>query len=131
MKSRCPASDDQPPLDWSGDDASAALVVQRGTGSNSENSRRPAKNPPICACQATLAPSAPIAIEATPKTMLTPNQTARNASTRGSRKACASDSAGTLAAASASPRENDRKLPCTKPKRIAAAMVPDTEAEAP
>ena len=29
------------------------------------------------------------------------------------------------------PRENDRKLPCTKAKRIAAAMAPDTEAEAP
>ena len=38
---------------------------------------------------------------------------------------------GNLAAASASPRLNDRKLPCTKAKRIAAAIVPDTEAEAP
>ena len=42
-----------------------------------------------------------------------------------------SDSAGTFAAASASPRLNDRKLPCTKAKRIAAAIVPDTDAEAP
>ena len=54
----------------------------RGTGSNSENNIRPARNPPICACQATLAPSAPIAIDPTPKMMLTPNQTARNPSTR-------------------------------------------------
>ena len=47
------------------------------------------------------------------------------------RKARASDSAGTFAAASASPRLNERKLPCTKAKRMAAAIVPDTDAEAP
>ena len=57
---------------------------------------------------------------------------ARESRARGRlRNARVSDSAGTLAAASASPRLNDRKLPCTKAKRIAAAMVPDTDAEAP
>src|SRR6202163_1941884 len=131
MKLRCAASEDQPLFDASGDDASAASAAVRGTGSNSENNTRPAKTPPICACQATLAPSAPIAIDPTPKMMLTPNQTARKPSTRGSRNARASDSAGTRAAASASPRLNERKLPWTKAKRIAAAIVPDTEAEAP
>src|SRR5258705_4624395 len=131
MKSRCPASDDQPLFEASEDDASAASSAVRGTGSNSENNTSPAKNPPICACQATLAPSAPIAIDPTPKMMLTPNQIARKASTRVLRNARISDSAGTRAAASASPRLNERKLPCTKAKRIAAAIVPDTEAEAP
>ena len=63
--------------------------------------------------------------------MLTPNQTARKPSTRGSRNARVSDSAGTRAAASASPRLNERKLPCTKANRIAAAIVPDTDADAP
>ena len=63
--------------------------------------------------------------------MLTPNQTPRKPSTRGLRSARISESAGTLAAASASPRLNERKLPCTKAKRIAAAIVPDTDAEAP
>ena len=52
-------------------------------------------------------------------------------STRPLRSARDSDSAGTFAAASASPRLNDKKLPCTKAKRIAAAIVPDTDAEAP
>src|SRR5216684_484000 len=113
------------------DNAPAASLRWRGTGSNSENKTRPAKNPPICACQATLAPSAPIAIDPMPKMRLTPNQTARNPSTRGLRKARDRDSAGTRDAASASPRLNDRKLPCTKAKRIAAAIVPDTDAEAP
>src|SRR6202040_1146079 len=120
MKLRCAARQDQPLFDASGDDASAASAAVRGTGSNSENNTRPAKNPPICACQATLAPSAPIAIDPTPKTMLTPNQTARNPSTRPLRNARESDSAGTFAAASASPRLNDRKLPFTKAKRMAA-----------
>jgi len=123
MKTPCAASDDQPRSDRSCDDASAASAA-RGTGSNSENSTRPAKNPPICACQATLPPSAPIAIDPTPKMMLTPNQTARKPSTRVLRSARISDSAGTRAAASASPRLNERKLPCTKAKRIAAAIVP-------
>ena len=41
------------------------------------------------------------------------------------------DNAGTFAAASASPRENDRKLPCTNAKRIAAAIAPETDADAP
>ena len=86
MKSPCAASDDQPRSEASGDDASAASAAARGTGSNSENSTRPARNPPICACQATLAPSAPIAIDPTPKMMLTPNQTARKPSTRVLRK---------------------------------------------
>src|SRR6266436_3393375 len=122
---------DQPLLDASEDDASAASSAGRGTGSNSENNTRPARNPPICACQATLAPSAPIAIDPRPKMMLTPNQTARNPSTRGLRNARVSDSAGTRAAASASPRLNERKLPCTKANRIAAAIVPDTDADAP
>src|SRR5271169_5420470 len=122
---------DQLLVGTSGDDASAASTGARGTGSNSENSTRPAKNPPICACQATLAPSMPIAIDPTPKMMLTLNQTARKPSTRRSRKARDSDHAGTLAAASASPRLNDRKLPLTKAKRIAAAIVPDTDADAP
>src|SRR5258708_10243368 len=131
MKSRCAASGDQPLFDASEDDASAASGAVRGTGSNNENNTSPAINPPICACQATLAPSAPIAIDPTPKMMLTPNQIARKPTTRGLRKARISDSAGTLAAASASPRLNDRKLPLTKAKRIAAAMVPDTDAEAP
>src|SRR4030088_843484 len=131
MKSRCAASDDQPLCDASEDDASAATATLRGIGSNSENNSNPAKNPPICACQATLAPSAPIAIDPIPKMMLTPNQTARNPRTRGLRKARHSDSAGTCAAASASPRRNDRKLPCTKANRIAAAIAPDTDAEAP
>src|SRR5450755_706350 len=131
MKSRCAASDDQPLCDASEDDASAASAAPCGTGSNSENNTRPAKNPPICACQATLAPSEPIASDPTPKMMLTPNQTPRKPRTRGLRSARISDNAGTLAAASASPRLNDRKLPCTKAKRIAAAIVPDTDAEAP
>src|SRR6202790_5111990 len=131
MKSRCAASGDQLLLDTSRDDASAAFATARGTGSNSENNTRPAKNPQICACQATLAPSAPIAIDPMPKMMLTPNQTARKPTTRVLRNARSSDSAGTFAAASASPRLNDRKLPCTKAKRIAAAIVPDTDAEAP
>src|SRR3977135_3707371 len=131
MKSGQPASDDQPLSDVSWDDASAALATARGTGSNNENNISPAKNPPICACQATLAPSAPMAIEPTPKMMLTPNQTARKPSTRASRSARVSDSAGTRAAASASPRLKERKLPFTKAKRIAAAMVPDTDADAP
>src|ERR1700754_5244883 len=131
MKSGSAASGDQPRFDASVDDASAASGPPRGIGSNSENNNRPAKKPPICACQATLAPSAPIAIDPPPKMMLTPNQTQRKPSTRGSRSARESDSAGTLAAASASPRLNDRKLPFTKAKRIAAAMVPDTDAEAP
>src|SRR4030088_185507 len=131
MESRCAASEDQPLFDASGDDASAAIAAPRGTGSNSENSTNPAKNPPICACQATLAPSAPIAIDPTPKMMLTPNQTPRKPSTRGLRSARVNDSAGTLAAASASPRLNDRKLPCTNANRIAAAIVPDTDADAP
>ena len=87
MKSPCAASGDQTRPDPSGDDASAACGAARGTGSNSENSIRPARNPPICACQATLAPSAPIAIDPTPKMMLTPNQTARNPSTRPLRNA--------------------------------------------
>ena len=69
------------------DDASAASGGARGTGSNSENSKSPAKKPPICACQATFAPSAPIAIDPMPKMMLTPNQTARKPSTRRLRKA--------------------------------------------
>src|SRR6202163_4091608 len=131
MKSACAASDDQPRSDASEDDAAAASYAARGTGSNSENTTRPAKNPPICACQATLAPSAPIAIDPMPKMMLTPNQTARKPRTRVLRNAGSSDSAGTFAAASAPPRLNDRKLPCTKAKRIAAAIVPDTDAEAP
>src|SRR5207302_6993441 len=131
MKSPCAASDDQRRSDTSEDDAPAASDAARGTGSNSENNTRPAKNPPICACQATLAPSSPIAIDPTPKMMLTPNQTARKASTRRLRNACESDKAGTLAAAPASPRLNDRKLPLTKANRIAAAIVPDTEADAP
>ena len=131
MKSPSPQAAIRRGPDSSGDDASAACGVARGTGSNSENSIRPARNPPICACQATLAPSAPIAIEPMPKMMLTPNHTARNPSTRVSRNARGSDSAGTLAASSASPRLNDRKLPFTKAKRMAAAIVPDTEAEAP
>src|ERR1700726_2235969 len=131
MKSRCAASGDQPLFDASEDDASAAFFTARGTGSKSKNNTKPARKPPICACQATLAPSAPIAIDPTPKMMLTPNQIARKASTRELRKARISDSAGTRAAASASPRLNDRKLPLTKAKRIAAAMVPDTDAEAP
>src|SRR5258708_10787965 len=130
MKSRCPASDDQPRFDRSDDDAPAAFGDTRGTGSNSENNTSPAKNPPICACQATLAPSLPIATDPTPKMMLTPNQTPRKPSTRGLRSARISESAGTLAAASASPRLNERKLPCTKAKRIAAAILPDTDAEA-
>src|SRR5476649_1205748 len=128
MKSRCAASDDQPLCDASEDDAAAASVAACGTGSNSENNTRPAKNPPICACQAMLAPSAPIAIDPTPKMMLTPNQIARKASTRELRKARISESAGTFAAASASPPLNERKLPFTKAKRIAAAIVPDTDA---
>ncbi len=111
MKSPCAASGDQTRPASSGDDASAACGIARGTGSNSENNIRPARNPPICACQATLAPSAPIAIDPTPKMMLTPNQTARNPSTRVLRNARPSDSAGTFAAASASPRLNERKLP--------------------
>src|SRR6266851_4549518 len=82
MKPTCAASDDQPGSDASEDDASAALGAARGIGSNSENNTRPAKNPPICACQATLAPSAPIAIDPMPKMMLTPNQTARKPRTR-------------------------------------------------
>src|SRR5450755_1198058 len=131
MKPTRAASGDQPRSDASEDDASAALGAARGIGSNSENSTRPAKNPPICACQATLAPSAPIAIDPMPKMMLTPNQTARKPSTRVLRNARSSDSAGTWAAAAASPRLNDRKLPLTKAKRIAAAIVPDTDAEAP
>src|SRR3954470_17326300 len=131
MKTAYAASKDQSERDPSGEDASAASVGVRGTGSNTENKTRPATNPPMCACHATLAPSAPIAIEPTPKMMLTPNQTARNASTRGLRNVRVSDNAGTLAAASASPRLKERKLPCTKAKRIAAAMVPDTDAEAP
>src|ERR1700721_2316579 len=131
MKPTCAASGDQPRSDASDDDASAALGAARGIGSNSENNTRPAKNPPICACQATLPPSAPIAIDPTPKMMLTPNQTARKPSTRVLRTARISESAGTRAAASASPRLNERKLPCTKAKRIAAAIVPDTDAEAP
>src|ERR1700676_4234630 len=131
MKRTCAASGDQPRSDASEDDASAALGALRGTGSNSENNTRPAKNPPICACQATLAPSAPIASDPTPKMMLTPNQTPRKPSTRVLRSARISDSAGTFAAASASPRLNERKLPCTKAKRIGAAIVPDTDAEAP
>ena len=73
----------------------------------------------------------PIAIDPIPKMRLTANQIARKASTRPLRKARDSDNAGTLAAKSASPRLNDRKLPLTKAKRIAAAIVPDTEAEAP
>ena len=44
----------------------SAGMPRRGTGSNSENNNRPAKKPPICACQATLAPSLPIAIEPMP-----------------------------------------------------------------
>ena len=63
--------------------------------------------------------------------MLTPNHTARKPSTRVLRSEASSDNAGTFAAASASPRRNERKLPCTKAKRSAAAMVPDTEADAP
>src|SRR3979411_1064880 len=109
MKLRCAASGDQPRFDVSGDDASAASGTARGIGSNSENNSKPAKKPPICACQATLAPSAPIAIDPTPKMMLTPNQTPRNPSTRGLRRAFDQESAGTSAAASASPRRNDRK----------------------
>src|ERR1700738_4812973 len=131
MKPTCAASGDQPRSDASDDDASAALGAAGGMVRNSKNTPRPEKTPPICACQATLAPSAPIAIDPMPKMMLTPNQTARKPRTRGLRKARISDSAGTLAAASASPRLNDRKLPCTKANRIAAAIVPDTDAEAP
>ena len=73
MKSRFAASGDQPLFGTSGDDASAASGKARGTGSNSENNNRPAKNPPICACQATLTPSTPIAIDPIPKMILTPN----------------------------------------------------------
>src|SRR3984893_11282841 len=111
MKLRCTASGDQPRFDVSGDDASAASGTARGIGSNSENNSKPAKNPPMCACQATLAPSAPIAIDPTPKMMLTPNQIASNAITFGFRNARDSDKAGTLAAASAStsPRVKERK----------------------
>src|SRR5436305_15066531 len=76
------------------DATSATPRPGRGTGSNSENSNRPAKKPPICACQATPAPSTPIAIDPTPKTMLTPNQTPRNARTRGLRSARESGSTG-------------------------------------
>src|SRR5580704_688538 len=130
MKSRCAASEDQSRFDTSPDDASAAWAA-RGTGSNSENNNRPARKPPICACQATLAPSAPMAIDPTPKMILTANQMPRKPSTRPLRRARISDSAGTLAAASASPRLNDRKLPLTKAKRIAAAMAPETDADAP
>src|SRR2546429_7784630 len=110
MKSPCAASDDQRRSDTSEDDAPAASDAARGTGSNSENSTRPAKNPPICACQATLAPSVPIAIDPRPKMMLTPNQTARKPSTRGARKARVMDSAGTVAKASTSPRLLQREL---------------------
>src|SRR5882724_12682641 len=125
MKSPCAASDDQRRSDTSEDDAPAASDAARGTGSNSENNTSPAKNPPICACQATLVPSAPIAIDPTPKMMLIANHTARKPSTRGLRKARIRDSAGTREAASASPRLKDRKLPCTKAKRMAAAIAPD------
>src|ERR1700732_3513720 len=131
MKPTCAASGDQPRSDASDDDASAALGAARGIGSNSENNTRPAKNPPICGCQATMAPVAPIAIDPMPQMMWTPNQTAGNPSARVLRAARSSDSAGTFAAASASPRLYDRKLPCTKAKRIAAAIVPDTDADAP
>src|ERR1700710_2136695 len=111
MKLGCAASRDQPRCEVSGDDASAASGTPRGIGSNNENNSRPATNPPICACQATLAPSAPIAIDPTPKMMLTPNQTAKKTNTRVLRNAFRSESAGTCAAAIASPRLNDRKLP--------------------
>src|ERR1700734_2513174 len=70
---------DQPLFDPS---CEGTLGATFGTGSNNENNKRPAKNPPICACQATLAPSAPIAIDPTPKTILTPNQMAQKPSTR-------------------------------------------------
>src|ERR1700737_2971303 len=109
MKSRCAASEDQPLFDASGDDASAASAAVRGTGSNSENNTRPAKNPPICACQATLAPSAPIAIDPTPKMTLTPNQTPRKPSTRALRNARISERAGTRAAAAGARRPDERK----------------------
>ena len=101
MKSPFAASGDQTRPASSGEEAFAACGIARGTGSNSENNIKPARNPPICACQATLAPSDPIAIDPTPKIRLTPNQTARNPSTRVLRKARPSDSAGTFAAASA------------------------------
>src|SRR5207247_8676072 len=87
MKSRCPASGDHLLFDTLRDDASAAFVMARGTGSNRENNTRPAKNPPMCACQATLAPSEPIAIDPRPKMMLTPYQTATKPKTRGFRHA--------------------------------------------
>ena len=95
------ASDDQTRPGPSGDETSAACGIARGTGSNSENNIRPARNPPICACQATLAPSVPIEIDPMPKMMLTPNHTARKPSTRGLRSARDNDNAGTLAAGSA------------------------------
>ena len=62
--------------------------------------------------------------------MLTPNQTARNAEhARIAQRARQRQrrNAPRLGVAA----RNDRKLPRTKAKRIAAAIVPDTEAEAP
>src|SRR5439155_15002467 len=50
---------DQPRSGKSDADASAASWPPRGIGSNSENKTRPAKKPPICACQATLTSSEP------------------------------------------------------------------------
>ena len=62
------------------------IAANRGAGSNQENNNRPARKPPICACQATTWSPPVIGNEPSPNRILIPNHTARKASTRGSRR---------------------------------------------
>lgn len=68
--------------------------VEIGMGSNAANARRPARNPPICACHAIACSTPAMLIEPSPNSKLTPNNTSRKASTRGSCKLDVSGAAG-------------------------------------
>ena len=69
--------------------------VEIGMGSNAANARRPARNPPICACHAIACSTPAMLIEPSPNSKLTPNNTSRKASTRGSCKRYVSGAADT------------------------------------
>src|SRR5262249_54265714 len=65
------------------------------TGSNAPKATRPARNPPICASQATACSTPGIQLPLSPNRRLIPNQASRNTSTRRSRRLAASEAAGT------------------------------------
>jgi len=73
----------------------AVAAVERGTGSNQAKASRPARKPPICACQAMACSSPDTRNGFNANNALMPNHTSKKASTRGSRNATESGTAGT------------------------------------